>query len=241
MATESTPSAGAADATETTKAVEADTRATERTTAATKRSTAAKKGATTRARTRTTAATKRTTAAARRTTARSAAGAKATAATAETAAAAGAQGTLERVGDVAERAVLTSVGAALTARETVEKTIEKLRAAYGSRSEAEQRLRRAQRALEADLRRYERRGTRARMTLERDVRQARARLEREIRRARERVARLVSAPPAPDALARNARARADLAAVRVGHAVESAQQAGASVVAKVTERVAQLA
>jgi hypothetical protein len=40
---------------------------------------------------------------------------------------------------------------------------------------------------------------------------------------------------------RNARAQADLAAARVGNAVETAQLAGATVVAKVSERVASLA
>lgn len=227
MAADNTPN-------EPTKAVEQETAATKRAAAATKRSTTAKKAATTRARKRTIAATERTSAATKRTTARARTQTKATATKAESttkATAAETQTAIDRVGDVAERALLTSVGAALVARETVEKTINELRAAYGTRATAEEQLRR-----------YERRGTSAREALERDVRNTRTRVERELRAGRERVSQVIAVQPAaPDALARNARAQADLAKARVGVAVETAQLAGATVVAKVSERVASLA
>jgi hypothetical protein len=221
----------ASDATETTKTVNADTRATERKAAATKRSTSAKKGAATRATKRTSAATKRTT---QRTTTRAKAQTRATSRKVETktqTAAADSQRTIERVGDVAERAALTSVGAVLTARDTVEKAVSDLRSNYSTATKREARLKK-----------FERRGSTARKSLERDVKKARVRVERELKARRQRVSKVVvTAPPAPDALVRNARAQADLAAARVGNAVETAQLAGATVVAKVSERVASLA
>jgi hypothetical protein len=221
----------ASDATETTKTVNADTRATTRKAAATKRSTSAKKGAATRATKRTSAATKRTT---QRTATRAKAQTRATSRKVETktqTAAADSQRTIERVGDVAERAALTSVGAVLTARDTVEKAVADLRSNYSTATKREARLKK-----------FERRGSTARTSLERDVKKARTRVEQELKARRERVGKVVvTAPPAPDALVRNARAQADVAAARVGNAVETAQLAGATVVAKVSERVASLA
>lgn len=70
-----------------------------------------------------------------------------------------------QVQQLAERAVLIPVGAALEARD--------LAVTYRSRS-----------AVEAQLDRFERRGDKARTQLEREVRKTRTRLERETRRAR---------------------------------------------------------
>jgi hypothetical protein len=235
MATDSTTPKG-----DSTKTVESSARATERKAASTKRSTTAKKAAATRATKRTSAATKRTTTSAKRTT-------KSTARTAETRARSTAKATtnetrtgLDRVGEVAERAVLTSVGAALTARDNVRE----LRTTYSSRTKVENRVRKAQRELETDLRRFERRGTTARTSLEREVKRTRTKVERQLRERREAITKVVNvnvAVPAPDALAKNAKAQADLAQARVSNVVETAQLAGATVVAKVTERVAALA
>jgi hypothetical protein len=217
----------ASDATETTKTVNADTRATARKAAATKRSTTAKKGAATRANKRTSAATKRTTTRAKAQT-------RATTRTVESktqTAAQDSQRTIDRVGDVAERAARTSVGVVLTARDNVEKAVAELRSNYSTATKREARLKK-----------FERRGSTARKSLERDVKKARTRVERELKARRNSVGKVVNTtPPAPDALVRNARAQADLAAARVGNAVETAQLAGATVVAKVSERVASLA
>jgi hypothetical protein len=217
----------ASDATDTTKTVNADTRSTERKAAATKRSTTAKKAAATRASKRTTAATKRTTTRAKtqtRTTARKAQ-------TQTQAAADASQSTIDRVGDVAERAALTSVGAVLIARDNVEKVVTGLRTTYSTPTKRDARLKQ-----------FERRGSTARKSLERDVKSARSRVEQELKARRDRFGKVVNTtPPAPDAIVRNARAQADLAASRVGNAVETAQLAGATVVAKVSERVASLA
>jgi hypothetical protein len=239
--------ASSTEQTEATKAVEKDTRATTREAAATKRSTAAKRGAATRASNRTAAATKRTTTKAKATTKATAAKAQTRAKTTTTRAATRAKTTtqaveqetetrIDRVGDVAERVALTSVGAALAARDTIVETVNGI-----SRTKAEQELRKARRSLKTDLRRYERRGTSARRSLERDAKKTRTRIESALTGRRDRFAKVVNtAPPAPDAVVRNARAQADLAAARLSNAVETAQLAGATVVAKVTERVASL-
>jgi hypothetical protein len=224
----------ASDATSTANAAAG---ATERKAAATKRSTSAKKAASTRAKKSTSSAAKRTTTKAKRTTKTTARGAETRTRSAARATTREAKTGFERVGDVAERAVLTGVGAALAARDNVRE----LRVTYTSRDGLERQLRKAQRELEGDLRRFERRGTTARTQLEREVKKVTSRVERELRQRRESLTKVVSVDvPAPDAVARNAKAQIDLAQARVGNAVETAQLAGAQVVAKVTERVASL-
>ena len=139
---------------------------------ATKRSTAAKKAAATRAANRG--------AAARDTTARKT---KATAARGRTTAAKTAaeakneiQTPLSRATDIAERVVLVPVGVALVARDEVVATFDDLRASYGTTTKAKQ-----------ELRRFERRGSRAVKGIERDAKKTRTRVERELRQRRTRV------------------------------------------------------
>jgi hypothetical protein len=86
--------------------------------------------------------------------------------------------------NVAERAALVSVGAALEARDRVVGAATGLVDRFSSRSAAE-------REVNKDLRRFERRGTSARKKVERDVRKARTRLEREMRTRRRDAERLV--------------------------------------------------
>lgn len=78
-----------------------------------------------------------------------------------------------RAQQLAERAVLIPVGAALEARDRVAGTVGGLVTSTRSRS-----------ALEQQLRRFERRGGSARTQLEREVRRTRTQLERRTRRAR---------------------------------------------------------
>jgi len=78
-----------------------------------------------------------------------------------------------RAQQLAERAVLIPVGAALEARDRVTGTVEELVTTTRSRS-----------ALERQLKRFERRGSSARTQLEREVRRTRTRLERRTRTAR---------------------------------------------------------
>ena len=144
-----------------------NTAATSRKAGATKRSTSAKKAAATRSRTQGAAARAR---AARAAEAR----AERTLDTTET--------TLERVQGYAEKAVLIPVGATLVARDNVIGTLEELRTKYGTRTKAE-------RALKADIRKFERRGTTSRNRLEREVKKTRTRIERELRQRRNRLKR----------------------------------------------------
>ena len=220
----------ASDATETTKTVNADTRSTARKSAATKRSTTAKKGATTRAQQRTSAATKRATTRAKTQSRATTRQAEAKTQTAAKTTAKTSTRSIDRVGDLAERTALTGVGVVLTARDNVEKAVAELRSNYSTANKREARLKK-----------FERRGSTARKSLERDVKKARTAVEKELKARRDRFGKVVTAPPAPDALVRNARTQADLAASRVGNAVETAQLASATVVAKVSERVASLA
>lgn len=78
-----------------------------------------------------------------------------------------------RAQQLAERAVLIPVGAALEARDRVTDTVGELVETTRSRS-----------ALERQLERFERRGGSARSELEREVRRTRTRLERQTRTAR---------------------------------------------------------
>lgn len=79
----------------------------------------------------------------------------------------------ERAQQLAERAVLIPVGAALEARDRVAGTVGELVTTTRSRT-----------ALEKQLDRFERRGGRARTQLEREVRRTRTQLERRTRTAR---------------------------------------------------------
>jgi hypothetical protein len=79
----------------------------------------------------------------------------------------------ERAQQLAARAVLIPVGAALAARDRVADTVEELVATTRSRT-----------ALEKQLERFERRGGGARTQLEREVRRTRTRLEHQTRTAR---------------------------------------------------------
>ncbi len=81
--------------------------------------------------------------------------------------------TADVVGDYAERAVLIPVGAALMASETVTSSVNELISTYSS-----------SRKVEAQLRRFQRRGGSARKRLEQVVRKRRTRVEREFRHRR---------------------------------------------------------
>jgi biopolymer transport protein ExbB/TolQ len=86
--------------------------------------------------------------------------------------------------NVAERAALVYVGATLEARDRALGLVNGIADRFGSRTAAE-------RELNKDLRRFERRGNTARNKLERDVRKARTRLERVVRTRRREAERLL--------------------------------------------------
>ncbi len=77
------------------------------------------------------------------------------------------------MGDYAERAILIPVGAALMARDALVTGVEDAISTYSSSSK-----------IEAQLRRFERRGGTARKRLEREVRKTRTRFERGVRQRR---------------------------------------------------------
>jgi hypothetical protein len=86
--------------------------------------------------------------------------------------------------NVAERAALVYVGATLEARDRVLDLAGEFVNRYGTRAAAE-------REVNKDIRRFERRGTTARNQLERDVKKARTRLERAVRTRRRDAERLL--------------------------------------------------
>jgi hypothetical protein len=89
--------------------------------------------------------------------------------------------TVDVFGDYTERAVLIPVGAALIARDRVVSSVTDVVSSYGSTTKAQ-----------AQLRRFERRGSTARNRLEREVRKARVRFERELRQRRRELEQTVS-------------------------------------------------
>jgi hypothetical protein len=89
--------------------------------------------------------------------------------------------TVDVFGDYTERAVLIPVGAALIARDRVVSSVNDVVSSYGSTTKAQ-----------AQLRRFERRGSTARNRLEREVRKARVRFERELRQRRRELEQTVS-------------------------------------------------
>ena len=104
-----------------------------------------------------------------------------------------ARNTVDVFGDYTERAVLIPVGAALIARDRVVSTVSDTISSYGSTTKAQ-----------AQLRRFERRGSTARNRLEREVRKARVRFERELRQRRNDLEQTVSTlEERRDAVAKN--------------------------------------
>ena len=91
---------------------------------------------------------------------------------------------VEQVQHAAERVVLIPVGAALTATDRVAEAVTELAKAYSTPETAQKRV-------ERDLRRFERRGTTARNRAERRIKRTRTRVERELRQRRVRAQRLV--------------------------------------------------
>jgi hypothetical protein len=83
---------------------------------------------------------------------------------------AGSRGTVDLVGDYAERVVLIPVGAVLLARERVVSNVADVISIYSTPAKTQ-----------TQLRKFERRGSTARTRLEREVRKTRTRVERELR------------------------------------------------------------
>jgi hypothetical protein len=90
---------------------------------------------------------------------------------------------------LAERAVLIPLGVALEARDLVTDAVDTLVANSTDALDGFRSATSSRRALDRQLKRFERRGGRARSELERDLRRTRTRLEREVRHSRVRAER----------------------------------------------------
>jgi hypothetical protein len=183
---------------------------------ATKRSTAAKKAAQTRAANRGATARKTATSKAKANATRTRTSAAKTAADAKNAA----KGPVGRATEVAETSVLVPMGAALIARDRVSAAIDELRTNYSTRTKARN-----------ELRRFERRGTKALQSLERDAKKTRARVEKDIRS----MLRDLETRTGP--VVKNV----ELAGARVENAVMGSKTAATKASTTVQERLASLA
>lgn len=131
------------------------------------------------------------------------------------------------LGDYAERAILIPVGAALVARDRVASSVGDVISTYSTPSKAQSKT-------QAQLRRFERRGSTARNRLEREVRKTRTRLERELRqRRRELEARRNS-------LTKNLGKQVELTQTQIEDAVRSRLEEGADFAGRIQERVLHL-
>jgi hypothetical protein len=128
---------------------------------------------------------------------------------------------------LAERVVLIPLGAALEARDRVADTVDEIVAKYGSVG-----------AVDRQLKRFERRGGRARTRLEREVRKTRTRLEREARHRRTRLER--EATSARRGFDRQ-RERVDPVRNRVENVVQNGVSAGIKLVGDAQSRLARVA
>jgi hypothetical protein len=192
---------------ETTTAPKPDTLTPAQKAAETRKKAAAKRSATAKKAAQTRAAN-----------AREASKPKPTAARTRTAAAKDAAETTEaikspvmRAGEIAEKAVLVQVGAALIARERVGDAVDKLRSTYSTRKKTE-----------TQLRRFERRGSNALKSIERDAKKTRARIEKDVR-----------------SFAKDATSL-DLVTARVESAVQSGRSAATKATSTVQERITAL-
>lgn len=118
---------------------------------------------------------------------------------------------VQQAQDAAERAVLIPFGAALTATDRVTETVGDLAKTYGTRA-------RAQKRIERDVKRFERRGSTARNRVERELKKTRTRVERELRQRRTSAVRTVKRNP-------------------VGARVDNVVASGQKVAAEAQERV----
>jgi hypothetical protein len=139
-------------------------------------------------------------------------------------------GPVDRVGDYAERAVLIPVGAALVARERVASSVSDVFSSYSTPTKAQ-----------AQLRKFERRGSTARTRLEREVRKTRTRVERELReRRRELEQRRDSLTKSLSAQVEQTQAQIEKAQAQIEDAVRARLEDGTDFASRVQERVLSL-
>jgi hypothetical protein len=129
--------------------------------------------------------------------------------------------------DYAQSAVLIPVGVALETRDRVVETVNGLITTYSDRQKAK-----------TQLRRFERRGTRARNNLEREVRRTRTQVERQLRQRRRRVERALNRfDRQRTTTAKNVSTQLENVSAQVENAVQSGITAGGELATRVQERV----
>jgi F0F1-type ATP synthase membrane subunit b/b' len=188
--------------------------------------------------TRSTSTTRRKAAATRRsTTAKKAATTRATREASANAqsAAQPARNRVQQVQDLAERAVLVQVGAALEARDAVVGTVGTIADTTTNRTHAERQLKK-----------FERRGAGARTQLERELRKTRTRVQRELRQRRQRLERTVKrnvksarrdVEKQGRELQKNLSANLDRVSAEAQNVFSSGTKSTAKLVSEATERV----
>jgi chromosome segregation ATPase len=138
--------------------------------------------------------------------------------------------TTDRVGDYAERAVLIPVGAALVARERVATSVSDALSSYSTPTKAQ-----------AQLRKFERRGSTARSRLEREVRKTRTRVERELReRRRELEERRDSLTKSLSAQVEQTQSQIEKAQAQIEEAVRARLEDSTDFASRLQERVLRL-
>ena len=105
----------------------------------------------------------------------------------------------------------------------------------GSVDKVERRLTARRKSVQAEIRKFERRGKTERNKLEREVKKARTRVERRVRKTRRDVEKQAKATR------KDVTTQADLVSARVENVVQTGITTGTQVAAKVTERVASVA
>lgn len=139
---------------------------------------------------------------------------------------------------LAERVVLIPLGVALEARDLVTDAVDSLVANSTGALDGFREATSSRRALDKQLKRFERRGGRARSELERDLRKTRSRLEREVRHSRVRVER--QAREARRGFERQ-RQRVEPVRGRFENVVQNGVSAGKRLVGSAQERLARVA
>lgn len=140
-------------------------------------------------------------------------------------------GTIETVGNYAERAVLIPIGAALIARDRLAAGVSELPKDPSA----------ANAKAQAQLRRFERRGTSARNSLEREARRTRVRVERELRKRRGELDKAVSGLDRHrSSLSRSVTGQVEEASTQIERTVQARVKDASSLASKVQDRFSDL-
>ena len=146
---------------------------------------------------------------------------------------------IERVQKAAERAVLVPLGATLVARDSARETAGSVREAFASTDALSKEIQLRRKRVQAEVKRFERRGATARNQFERDIKARRTRLEKEMKARRTRLENVTGEWTSQLRSVRgDVVAGADFAGARAENLVQTGLNRGQHAVTRVTERVA---